>query len=532
MLPPEARSLLRFLSSQEILANALRRGAMIEVRVAGSPNPSLPLLADAVPLDVFPSAPRGAHAAVEYIDGGQSCILLRNVLQLLPDYRRFLAACFGKLAIGGLLVIIVPHQFLYERKLQPPSRHNRANLRFYTPGALLAEVEEALDPCQFRVRALADNDNGFDYSAPLDRPPSAGYEVVLCLERIDRPNWRDAMEEADLPAPEPSPDTRFLPLAEPASWPYRVVAPDPLAIRVKRIIILKLDHHGDFILAQEAFRIIRHAFPDAAITLVCGSWNQAEAQGLGLFDHVLAFDFFREDTSADFGAVASFDELSRRFAGVIEQTSYDLAIDLRLYEDTRDLLKMIDARHRAGFDPYDTFPWLTIRLSSHIPTRDGRAEQHVVLPTQFRTSVGDHCSFEIRFEGCVCRDKQFLVSGPYVGLKPGRYGLEVLLTPQAHEFELFYDVVAGKVLLGGGILRIEKRKYPRISLYLAEPIEGLECRLLARHDGEMPPFRFGGLRYTRYGAYLGTTQVEAMALLAHLVPLRLRHPFTSTRRFY
>jgi hypothetical protein len=529
MLPPEARGLLGFLLSQEILAKALQREGLIEVRGAGSPDADFPLFPDAVLLDVVPAAPRGAHARVERIKDGRSCILLRNVLQLLPDYRRFLAACFAKLATGGMLVIIVPHQFLYERKLQPPSRHNRANLRFYTSGALLAEVEEALDPCQFRVRALTDNDSGFDYGAPLDRAPSAGCEVVLCLERIGRPNWRDAMEEAEMPAPEPSRDTRFLPALEPANWPYRVVAPDPLAARITRIIILKLDHHGDFILAREAFRIIRHAFPDAAITLVCGSWNLADAKGLGLFGDVLAFDFFREDTSEDVGTAVSFDELSRRFVDVIDQTSYDLAIDFRLYQDTRELLRLIDARHRAGFDPYDTFPWLTIRLSPYIPTSDGRAERQMVTPSRFLTSVGDHCTSEVLFEGCRCIERQYLVYGPYIGVKPGRYDFEFLVTPLAHEFELFYDVVAnnGTVLLGGGTLKVEKGRYPRISLYAAEPIEGLECRLMTRREGEVPPFRFAGLQYTRHGAHVGTTQFEAMALLAHFIPLRLRQPFTS-----
>ena len=42
----------------------------------------------------------------------------------------------------------------------------------------------------------------------------------------------------------------------------------------------------------------------------------------------------------------------------------------------------------------------------------------------------------------------------------------------------------------------------------------------------MPPFRFLGLRYRRDGAFIGVHQREAMALLAHLVALRLEEPYT------
>ena len=41
-----------------------------------------------------------------------------------------------------------------------------------------------------------------------------------------------------------------------------------------RILILKLDHIGDFIVGMPAIAHIRTAFPDAALTLVCASWNR------------------------------------------------------------------------------------------------------------------------------------------------------------------------------------------------------------------------------------------------------------------
>src|SRR5947199_4612759 len=58
------------------------------------------------------------------------------------------------------------------------------------------------------------------------------------------------------------------------------------------ILILQLAHIGDFVLSLRAARKIRAAFPDSPITLVCASWNLEWAKSIGLFDRVIAFDFF------------------------------------------------------------------------------------------------------------------------------------------------------------------------------------------------------------------------------------------------
>src|SRR5205823_5154643 len=97
-------------------------------------DPSSPLLPDTISIEIDDSGPGAAHATLDGLGGEQNCILLRNVIQRLPDYRSFIARAFDKLAIGGFLIVIVPHQFLYERKLQVPSRYERAHQRFYTPG--------------------------------------------------------------------------------------------------------------------------------------------------------------------------------------------------------------------------------------------------------------------------------------------------------------------------------------------------------------------------------------------------------------
>src|SRR5208282_3256359 len=120
-----------------------------------------------------------ALTAVSGLNDELSSILVHNALQFLSETREFLGLCFSKLSIGGMLIITVPHQFLYERKLRLPSRRNPLHRRFYTPNTLLADIEEAIDPCECRVRFLADHDDGYDYWAELNREPDGAQVIVV-----------------------------------------------------------------------------------------------------------------------------------------------------------------------------------------------------------------------------------------------------------------------------------------------------------------------------------------------------------------
>jgi ADP-heptose:LPS heptosyltransferase len=113
-----------------------------------------------------------------------------------------------------------------------------------------------------------------------------------------------------------------------------------------RILILKLDHIGDFILGMAAINELRRSWPQASISLVCGPWNTDLARGTKLFDHVFSYEFFGENANERRKITPA---LYTDFAEVNPIGSYDIAIDLRYDEDTRPLLKMVDATYRAGF---------------------------------------------------------------------------------------------------------------------------------------------------------------------------------------
>jgi hypothetical protein len=520
------RRLVQYVLSQESLRDAIDNGLAIELRATGDERRNS-LLPAAATVEVNSGDAAEALRAVGELKGGLSVILLHNALQFVIETRQFLGACFSKLAIGGLLIVSVPHQFLYERKLRLPSRRNRLHRRFYTPNTLMADIEEAIDPCECRVRCLADIDAGYDYGADLMSEPEGGQDIVAALEKIAPSPWRSELEQDELWIDRAIRPNRYIEVDEKTPAQIRTVAPDNLPIN--RVIIVKLDHRGDFMMAMDAFSSLRNAFQTAELTLVCGSWNVAEANKTGLFDKVIPFDFFPEDDSARLEALPR-EVLVKKFAEQISGNRYDLAVDLRLYDDTREILRVIDARNRAGFDRYDSFPWLSIRLNTPSATVDDRAETGLITAEHFHTSIGKHRVFEIRADAPHRpQNRESLIWGPYQDLKPGRYEFECLIEPLAEEFELPFDIVTDQATrtISAGILPIKHGCYPRFDFLISEKVQHFEFRIFGAATFESKGFRFMGVRFVRQAIIRGVHQSEGMSLLAHLVRLRLHNAYAT-----
>lgn len=521
-------SLLRMLTDQPFIDEAFR-GGIIEIRASCDDNRAL--APGSVVVQVNSDDAQEALASVHAIEQGCGTIIINNALQFLTEIRQFLKSVFDKVSIGDYLIIIVPHQFLFERKYRLPSRRNALHRRFYTSGTLLSDIEEAIDPAQFRIRFLAENDFGFDYLEPVDEAAEAGQDIVLAIQRLPDPNPATMIEDDERWShPVKSAwSTRFVHLDETEKSQSAIKLVQPDRRRIADILIIKLDHRGDFLLASDAFRAMRTNFADAKITLLCGSWNQTEAEGSGFFDRVIAFNFFPEDDSARL-ATPSRDALLRKLKTLMADESFDLAMDLRLYEDTREVLRLIKARHTAGFDKSGAFPWLSIRLDTLSGTDDDRAEQGFLRADRFDNGVGTHRDFEIRIEGDQRFDeRKTLIWGPYQKFKQGNYLFECIVEPLRELFDVMYDVVAqqGSLTLAAGVFTLQPPNANVIWLSLVRDVEDLEFRLWMAKGQEMKPLRFSGVRYVRHGGGRGVHQVEAMALLAELVKLRLREPFTT-----
>jgi SAM-dependent methyltransferase len=120
----------------------------------------------------------------------QDAVFSSHCLEHIPDHIKAIQEWHRVTKVGGHIITLVPHAFLYERRKRPPSRWAETHhLRFYTPMSLLAEFEAALPPNSYRVRHLADNDLHYDYSASPDTHPVGCYEIELVIEKVRPPIW-------------------------------------------------------------------------------------------------------------------------------------------------------------------------------------------------------------------------------------------------------------------------------------------------------------------------------------------------------
>ncbi len=129
----------------------------------------------------------GVHLPFE--EFSQDAVFASHCLEHIDDWRTILADWFRVLKIGGYLVIAVPHQYLYERRADLPSRFNGNHKRFYTPRVLMAEIETALPAGAWRLRSLRDIDDGFHYDLPPEHHPKGCYEIELVVEKIKPPAY-------------------------------------------------------------------------------------------------------------------------------------------------------------------------------------------------------------------------------------------------------------------------------------------------------------------------------------------------------
>jgi SAM-dependent methyltransferase len=125
-----------------------------------------------------------------FADESFDAIYSSHCFEHIGPWKAVLRDWYRMLKPGGFLIIVVPHQFLFERKRHLPSRFNPDHKRFYTPRSLLGELEAAFEENSYRIRHLVENDNNFDY-APAPWEGSSGcYEIELVVEKINRPYWR------------------------------------------------------------------------------------------------------------------------------------------------------------------------------------------------------------------------------------------------------------------------------------------------------------------------------------------------------
>jgi len=118
------------------------------------------------------------------------------------------------------------------------------------------------------------------------------------------------------------------------------------------ILVVKLDHIGDFVTALPAVKRLRAAFPTSAVSLLCAPFVADLARSTGLFSAVYSFDFFGARMQEP--RFANADDVSELKA--LGLPAHDIIIDLRQEDEARALLWGLDAKVRVGFaDPVNLY---------------------------------------------------------------------------------------------------------------------------------------------------------------------------------
>jgi SAM-dependent methyltransferase len=184
----EAAKSLAAKAESGFLARYLSGPAILDIGYRGYQDDVAPVVPQAIGIEL--DTPGYDGRTLPFADGTQDAVYSSHCLEHIDDVVHTLREWHRVLRVGGFLVIAVPHQFLYEKRVALPSRWNWDHRRVYTPASLLAEVEAALEPNSYRIRHLADNDAGFDYAVGPDAHSVGCYEIELVLEKITPPPWR------------------------------------------------------------------------------------------------------------------------------------------------------------------------------------------------------------------------------------------------------------------------------------------------------------------------------------------------------
>ena len=273
--------------------------------------------------------------------------------------------------------------------------------------------------------------------------------------------------------------------------------------RGRRLLVLKLDHYGDFLIALPALKKLRETFAADHITLVCGSWNVELARRLGVADEICTYDFFPENgafwTGLPYEGLGRFHEVCRG--------QFDIAVDLRVDEDTRFLLEHIDARARCGIGVRARYPFLDIVLPPQFEQRESEGRWISIGPDRFQSRMPKRTPFFHENDFSVTNTH--LVFGPYILLPRGSlrayFGLRLLsLFPRLSRVRIVIDATRAS---GDQIVATERVSWdhsgePRgatLEFTNDDPASLYEFRIHARGCPILSRLRFFGVRIEQIG---------------------------------
>jgi lipopolysaccharide heptosyltransferase II len=175
--------------------------------------------------------------------------------------------------------------------------------------------------------------------------------------------WKDVLERGDqYYNPNLSQDSdKFEINSTPLLIKY---SPWPVLIKkeIKNILVVKLDHLGDVILAIPAIKRLKQMFPEANITALVGPWAKPILENEPSIQKIITYDGFSSENSSE--PLKWLTDNKRRYLKKwLGEFNFDLAVDLRSHTETREFLALSGAKYTAGYAKINEFPWLTIALA-------------------------------------------------------------------------------------------------------------------------------------------------------------------------
>lgn len=128
---------------------------------------------------------------------------------------------------------------------------------------------------------------------------------------------------------------RYLDVPTPDPYPVRAMltgSPTFSRALVRRILLVKLDHIGDNVIALPAVRKIRALFPDARLDILCAPWLKNFWSAQPEIDNVFTYEYFTERSQ---NGVSADEERLKTLLSELKKQRYDLSVHLRRHEETK-----------------------------------------------------------------------------------------------------------------------------------------------------------------------------------------------------
>jgi ADP-heptose:LPS heptosyltransferase/GT2 family glycosyltransferase len=130
--------------------------------------------------------------------------------------------------------------------------------------------------------------------------------------------------------------------------------------QICKILIVKLDHIGDCVIALPAVRRLQQHFPQAKLYVLSSRASQSIWSLEPCIVEVIEFDFFH--ARSGLGLIELSDEDWQSLEERLRDYHFDLAVDMRKHVESRQVLQHTGALYLAGFDQGGKFPWMDVAI--------------------------------------------------------------------------------------------------------------------------------------------------------------------------